>query len=571
MFKRLYWFTLIAMLASIALLTPHPSMAQGGRGGGLGGGGVGGGGFGGSSLSNVREGDIASYTHILTPGDRGEWPITAREGETIIVSAKSRAFDPAMELIDSSGKVIAQNDDIRPGEQESLILHRFEKAGAYKVLVKGFKSVGGGQYEFTIQRFISSLAPIGQRTAGALDQSRLKWFRFPVDAGQTIVATARAAGFEPSVSVYAPNGEKQSAEPMSGARHQTRLVFRATSRGEYYIRMSANAAEGKSYSLTIARARVFNTSIGAAAPVQAIPAGGLDQWRFPGATGDVIHVAARASGEGVITRLDFVPTLAAANGPATEEDSGDAYNYLPSDPKASGEIVAVLKKTGTYQLTVNQPMEVESTYALSTEKAIRNWNPNVDQDGSLKLGGSDYYAITGRAGEIFRVNAEAPALDVALDLFSPTGERLQTNDDGLSSRNAQLTWLIPREGRYLLRVHCTGDGGSGAYKLHRVANPVRTLVIGSKNEGTIGRGGSEIWSFTGKAGDVLIITVRSQEFDTFVSLIGPDAVEVGNNDDGGDSTDSLLSVRLPLSGTYTIWVSSRSGGGKYSVRLIADS
>ena len=40
------------------------------------------------------------------------------------------------------------------------------------------------------------------------------------------------------------------------------------------------------------------------------------------------------------------------------------------------------------------------------------------------------------------------------------------------------------------------------------------------------------------------------------------------DDNGGEGTDSLLSVRLPLDGAYTVWVSAQSGGGRYSLRLI---
>jgi hypothetical protein len=84
----------------------------------------------------------------------------------------------------------------------------------------------------------------------------------------------------------------------------------------------------------------------------------------------------------------------------------------------------------------------------------------------------------------------------------------------------------------------------------------------------VGSGGGEVWSFEGKAGQTIILSARSPDFNVKISLFGPDAVEVASNDDGGDGTDSLLSTRLPVNGVYTLWIASDGGGGRYSVQLI---
>src|SRR5688500_3862220 len=141
--------TLLGIIIAVAFAAP--SVGQGGQGGF--GGGMGGA-AGGRLGASETDGDRSTFTHILTPGDRGEWPLTVREGETIIVRASSTVFDPAIELVDSAGKMLAKNDDIRPGLQDALILHRFEKSGSYKVLVKAFKSAAGGQYRITFRRFV---------------------------------------------------------------------------------------------------------------------------------------------------------------------------------------------------------------------------------------------------------------------------------------------------------------------------------------------------------------------------------------------------------------------------------
>jgi len=119
----------------------------------------------------------------------------------------------------------------------------------------------------------------------------------------------------------------------------------------------------------------------------------------------------------------------------------------------------------------------------------------------------------------------------------------------------------------LVRVHAHGDGGSGAYKLRRLPNPVKPLPLGVLTKGTIGEGGVGIWSFTGRKDQTIIISARSTDFDTFVRIYGPDGLEIASADDGGEGTDSLLAVRLPLDGTYTIWTSAKSGSGSYTIKV----
>ena len=129
-------------------------------------------------------------------------------------------------------RVLAQNDDVRPGDQDSLILYRFPVAGEYKVLVKGFKSVAGGQYTLTIRRFIPTDLRRGERNATVLGNTHLQWHRFSAVAGETLVVTTRSAVFDPEPQIYAPNGERVLGDTRSwnGGRTAS-LVFRAESHG----------------------------------------------------------------------------------------------------------------------------------------------------------------------------------------------------------------------------------------------------------------------------------------------------------------------------------------------------
>jgi hypothetical protein len=555
---RCFAFRVKLVLVGIMAVVSSNACAQGG---GFGGGGRGGGG--------VAEGDLTTYRHILTPGDRGEWTLTVRAGETVLVSVSSTSFDPAAEIVDAAGKVVAQNDDVRAGDQDALILYRFPAAGDYKILVKGFKSAAGGQFTLALRRFLPTDLRRGERTATVLGKTRLQWHRFSAKIGETLVVTTRSAVFDPDAQLYAPNGERLPVEvrASNGGRMATQ-VFRAESSGDYHLRVAPSSDLVGGYAVTVATARVAPIMLGGTTPQRHLDAGGLDLWTFAGTVGDLIRIEAQSVGVNASVGLNFLPPTAKVGGATTLVEAEDNPVRLPSDPKGRGVMVMLLKRTGSYQVEVSQPAGQEMDYTLRLVQDVKPWPANQEISATLPLGGSEYWAVEGKAGQIVRLAGMAVPFDIHLDLYTPRGERIEVNDDGDGDRNALLTELLKETGRYLLRVSAFGDGGSGAYKLVRRPDPTRPLQIGSRTEGKLGAGNSDVWSFRGKAGQVVILSIRSQEFDPRATIFGPDTIEVANDAPTRDGTDSLLSIRLPLDGVYTVWIAARGGGGKYIIHLV---
>jgi hypothetical protein len=79
----------------------------------------------------------------------------------------------------------------------------------------------------------------------------------------------------------------------------------------------------------------------------------------------------------------------------------------------------------------------------------------------------------------------------------------------------------------------------------------------------LGQGGfARDYTVSLSAGDQLVIELKSQRFDTFVSLLAADGSTLGENDDGPDgTTNSWLVVYIPASGNYTVRVQA-SGKNK---------
>ncbi len=72
----------------------------------------------------------------------------------------------------------------------------------------------------------------------------------------------------------------------------------------------------------------------------------------------------------------------------------------------------------------------------------------------------------------------------------------------------------------------------------------------------LGQGGfARDYTVSLTASDQVVIELKSERFDTFVSLLAFDGSTVGENDDGPDgTTNSLLVVSIPKSGSYTVRV-----------------
>ncbi|AIE84056.1 PPC domain-containing protein [Fimbriimonas ginsengisoli] len=529
--------------------------------GGLGGGGFGGGG---SSIATAPDGDPVAQTHILTPGDRGEWPIQAKEGETIIVSADSEVFDPALEVVDAAGKVLAQNDDVRPGQQNPLLVYRFAAAGTYKVLVKGYKSAAGGQYRFMIRRFAAKDATIGERTAHSTSKSGNGWLRYKFDAGKTIVVAARGATFRPELELIGPTGEPVAPVKEFENPGQSRwLAYRAAASGDYYLRVQSNQS-GQSFAITAVAAHEGITSVGGPTIEHTLEPGGFDIWKFKAKAGDIVRAEAKSRSAPVIAQLSQSPK---SDEIADPQPATAPFLGLTGDGKDRETVNVLVLKTGEYQISVYHPSGNPSHYSLAVSSGAKPLDA-MEVNSSLALGRADFWIFEGQKGQIVRLEALSTQFDTFLELDDFNGSSLAQNDDGAGDRNAGLTLQLPSSGLFLVQVSSRGGGGSGSYTLKRSTAEVHPLLENVRGDGTLGSGGVDFWSFSGRAGQTIVLSARSPQFDTVLHLIGPDGSEVAANDDSGDGTDSLITIRLPLSGTYTVRLTGNDGGGQYSIRWI---
>ena len=84
----------------------------------------------------------------------------------------------------------------------------------------------------------------------------------------------------------------------------------------------------------------------------------------------------------------------------------------------------------------------------------------------------------------------------------------------------------------------------------------------------------ERWTFTATAGQRLIVTLSSSDFDAYAIVaraIGQDVEYLAQRDDGGGGTDAQIVFVAPAAGEYMIIANTREPGGKgrYSLSIVA--
>lgn len=84
------------------------------------------------------------------------------------------------------------------------------------------------------------------------------------------------------------------------------------------------------------------------------------------------------------------------------------------------------------------------------------------------------------------------------------------------------------------------------------------------------------WTYDGRAGEKIKITLESAEFDAFLLLArdaGGQVEMLGQDDDGAGGTNAQISAELPADGTYLVLANSygANGAGAYSLRVERDA
>ncbi len=241
---------------------------------------------------------------------------------------------------------------------------------------------------------------------------------------------------------------------------------------------------------------------------------------------------------------------------------------------------------------VGAPEEAWATYGPIFRQMIETMvlsepQPVVEKEqGALAMDESRAATLEGGVIDVWTfdnpgntlVNVDLQPRDGLLDPYlvvrDEEGNVVAANDDrSASGRGAGIDGLwLARPGRYRFEVHA--KSGMGDYDLTLTSAKEealqRHIAYGESISDTLrGNGERHLWSFEGRAGDQITITMNGEKIDAYLELYAPDGELLLRDDDSGGGTDARIALTLPQDGTYYIlaYAVDPMAGGLYDLSL----
>lgn len=203
----------------------------------------------------------------------------------------------------------------------------------------------------------------------------------------------------------------------------------------------------------------------------------------------------------------------------------------------------------------------------------------------------DVWRFQAEPGHVYLVTLRSERFDAFLAVgpsVSGNCNACSTDDDGAGGTDAAVR-LAPTTGRtYEIRANAYQREGEGAYELTLrdegvdadTAPPVPGVVqAGETVRGRLEpgdelqRGGyTDTYFYHGRAGETVVVTLRSADFDALVAMGVPNhrgCRPIDSDDDGAGGTDSRLVLTLRNDGPHHIHVrtSRADGAGAYTLTV----
>lgn len=331
--------------------------------------------------------------------------------------------------------------------------------------------------------------------------------------------------------------------------------------------------------------------------------------------------------------FDSFLTLLGSDGTelASDDDSGGGKNARITDftLPADGTYTIVVESynrvsSGDYELSVTgmapTPAPFFSQTPVPTEGAVTP-SPEVTAQPGAEISydeavtgmlnqeaPSATYVFLGSEGDVLTITATSDDFDTFLTLRDAGGVELASDDDRAGNLNAQIQrFVLPADGTYRVTVSSYNNASTGDFTLlieavgqavesDATPTPILTetpavettaetteiavteaadsvMTIGDTRTGTLTTDATSAdYTFEGRAGQVVTITLTSDDFDAYLLLRDSGGQTIASNDDGaGDYNARIEAVSLPADDTYTIVASSYTNAETGSYTLALDS
>jgi hypothetical protein len=539
---------MIATVAAILAVTLVPQGGQGGQGGFQLQGGAGG--VVGQGNVGREMGTEQTFSHILTQGDKTEWPFKCKAGEVLILRASSDTFDPGVELRDSQGKLIGENDDEAEGMQNARLLVYIEKDGEYKAHVKNYRNAGGGRYDFSVRRFMTQTVTTEAPLTLTPNPENMYYIRILAPKGKL-------------VSLHSSRGEFSRPIDSDGNVTPWRSVYRSelvnvfdAKKDAYYAWVGA--APTKDSPAVIRAVVAEEYTVERNQPRTTEPANsGVHVWKFKVKSGDFLKVHAKGS---KALPTYFPPAV------GNMAEGGVGFKIISSTHKWADSVPVMFTKDGDVEIIV-PPSDAHRGYTFTLSEAWKPWDGFAPISSDLAIGSTMYYGFDAKPGYISRLMARARNFDLIYRMFDAHLNPMNTiDDDGENNMNASTTLSLPKGGRYYISISCFGSGGGGPYELNSTPIQPKSITMGVPIQEDLTSPLDGLWTLKIDKPQTLMVRLKTNGLGD-VTLLDPAGEFVELQRVRVKDGDYMIVFPASKVGTYRIWRVWNGGKETYSMQV----
>jgi hypothetical protein len=413
---------------------------------------------------------------------------------------------------------------------------------------------------------------------GVVTVSTIEVWTFDAQEGEYVTIgldAVRPEELDTYLEIYDDDGSSVAEDDDGGEGTNSMIPDLGIERsGTYYIYVSSYEGEGDyRLALTVADEPSGGGEIVYGESVEGVLyGGGAHEYKFQGGSGDAISIGMSALG----SELDCYLELLSPEGDTLvfDDDSGGSldalieYYVLPADGLYRIIASDISGESGQYELFLRiAQLSIKGTLV-----------PGQTVSAALERGSRHHWLFDGKAGDFVTISMDALAkdLDVYLEVYTPNGEQVATDDDSGGNSNAAIFELeLTDTGPYRVVGRGYNDEQAGAYELtlEMVELTIQgTLTPDLPVTARVEPGQRHNWLFEGQQGKVVSISMTAMEsgLDAFLALYAPGGEQVATDDDsGGDYNAAILDFELPIAGTYRVIARGYAGTdtGEYELAL----
>ena len=532
-----------------------------------------------------------------------EFSITTTE--SLLITLNSEEFDAYLRVLDANGSAVVTDDDGGNGTN-SRIRQSFGP-GTYRVEATSFDTGESGAYEFTVRLATNPVAgviQVGQTVNGNLsgtsgrsvgcDACFADLWQFDVSSTQTLVIALASTEFDSYLRVLDSNQVTLSSDDDGGDGTDSRLV-RSFTPGTYFAEASTyDAGESGAYALSVGATAapvaqpisVGQTASGnlTSSAGRSVGCGGCfaDLYQFTLASGQTLEIAMNSTAMDTFLRVlnsDFEAVI-------SDDDSGGGTNSRIAHSFAPGTYIL---EASTFDAGEAGAYTV-SLLAVAAGPSLVPINVGAEASGDItSLSGrsttctdcfANLHEFTVSSEQTLVIELSSAAFDAYLRVLDSNGTIVASDDDSAGNLNSRVIHTFAA-GTYRIEVSTFDAGESGPYSL--TVGTAAPSVVAAINIGqtvnanltastgrSVGCGGcyADLYEFSVSSAQMLLLTMTSTEFDTYLRVLGSDGVVVVFDDDSAGGTNSRIAHSFPA-GTYRIEATSYGSAesGAYTLAL----